>query len=81
MAMLRNCTGSECPAKPKWPLVRSLPGVRMAPMYSVTLLRSQSRITVPFNSTLIVDPLDRHLLEVPLAGGPQVAPRGPRTMP
>ncbi len=26
MAMFRNITGSLCPAKPKWPLFKSLPG-------------------------------------------------------
>ncbi len=57
MSTSRNSTGSLCPAKPKWPEVRSFPGCGELAMYSVTLLTSASTITVPFSSTLILGPL------------------------
>src|SRR5262249_51826904 len=57
MRMLRNATGSLWPAKPKWPALRSLPGCGELPMYSFTWARSASRMTLPFSSTRMVEPL------------------------
>src|SRR5262249_26521621 len=56
ISTFRNATGSLCPAKPKWPLLLSLPGWGLLAMYWVTLLTSASTITVPFSSTLMCGP-------------------------
>src|SRR5690242_5545865 len=44
----RNATGSLCPAKPKYPLVRVIPGCGCSSFATSTFDTSASRITVPF---------------------------------
>ena len=69
----RKATGSLCPANPKCPRVRSLPGCGFLSMNSVTVLTSPSRIRVPFSSTRIVGPFTVTSMKFHSPDRPQVS--------